>query len=216
MENKVKQFCYHCLTETNQELLFKKGELTIPEIIPIDNEGKRKDSIFTIEAKIYKMSKCLGCEKMNFSAYRRTNPTESDILIQQYPSKQIRKIPIWITYLPIKYIDLMIEIYTSLNSGHSKLPLMGARTVLDIYIVDKIGDIGTFKAKLEKLLSENIISKSSKELLAVALEYGHATIHRAYQANINEINGVLDIIENLLHNEALVEKSKLLKKSIPK
>ncbi len=85
-----------------------------------------------------------------------------------------------------------------------------------MYIVEKIGDIGTFKNKLKKLLDDKFITQSSKELLEVALEYGHATIHRGYQAEKDEITGVLDIIENLFETEALIDKSKKLKRTIPK
>ncbi|MEY3498428.1 MAG: hypothetical protein RL308_97 [Bacteroidota bacterium] len=93
---------------------------------------------------------------------------------------------------------------------------MGARTLLDLFIVEKIGDMGTFKQKLEKLVNEKHISESSKELLEIALEYGHATIHRGYVPTKNDINGVLDIIENILHSEVLTTKSQILKDSAPK
>ena len=38
----------------------------------------------------------------------------------------------------------MSEIYNSLDVDTRALPLMGARAMLDMVIVDKIGDIGTF------------------------------------------------------------------------
>ncbi len=93
---------------------------------------------------------------------------------------------------------------------------MGARTLLDMFICEKIGDTGSFKSKIQKLVDENYISKSSRELLEIALEYGHAAIHRNYQPTKDEINGVLDIIENILHTEALKDKTESLKKSVPK
>lgn len=216
MENIKKIFCYNCQCETKQKVLFEKGEIRSPEVVPFSKDGKRMESIWTIEAIIYKISECQGCEKVNFNALRRIDPTKDDLLIHQYPSKQIRHLPKWVLHLNKEYISLFIEVYESLNSGHFKLPLMGARTLLDMYIVEKIGDIGTFKNKLKKLLDEKIITQSSKELLEVALEYGHATIHRGYQAEKEEIMGVLDIIENLFESEALLDKTKKLKRTIPK
>jgi hypothetical protein len=93
---------------------------------------------------------------------------------------------------------------------------MGARTLLDMFIVEKVGDTGTFKDKLQKLVDGNYISSISRDLLEIALEYGNATVHRNYQPDKEEINGVLDIIENLLHTEALKDKTKELKKNAPK
>ena len=103
-----------------------------------------------------------------------------------------------------------------MNTGSVRLPLMGARTLLDMFIVKKIGDVGSFKMKLQKLVDDKYISTSAKELLEVALEFGHATVHRGYEPSKEEINGVLDIIENILHSEALVDQTKPLKKLIPK
>lgn len=209
-----KFFCYHCKTETKQKILFEKGELIFPnEVVFFDEStGKKKQSVWTIEGQIWKVSECQGCEKINLNVYRRYGPLEDDVLIHQFPTKDFRPFPKWITHISRDFTELLCEIYLSLNAGSLRLPLMGARTLLDMFICDKIGDTGTFKSKIQKLVDENYISKSSQELLEIALEYGHATIHRNYQLTKDEINGVLDIIENLLHIEALTNKTETLKK----
>jgi len=213
-----KFFCYYCKTETKQKILFEKGELIFPnEVVLFDEStGKKTQSVWTIEGQIWKITECQGCEKINLNVYRRYGPFEDDVLIHQFPTKDFRPFPKWITHLNRDFTELLSEVYLSLNAGSIRLPLMGARTLLDMFICDKIGDTGTFKSKIQKLVEENYISKSSQELLEIALEYGHATIHRNYQPTKDEINGVLDIIENLLHTEALTSKTKDMKKLVPR
>ena len=212
-----KIYCYQCKNDTKQTVLFEKGEIAEPqEIVFFDENGKRKESVWTIEARIWKFCQCQGCEKTNLNVFMRYSPLEGDVLIHHFPSKAFREFPMWITHLNKDFTELLAEIYVSLNTGNIRLPIMGTRTLLDMFITEKIGDVGTFKNKLQKLVDEKYISNSSKELLEVALEYGHATIHRGYRPNKDEINGVLDILENILHSEVLKDKTKKLKKSIPK
>ncbi|MET4142619.1 DUF4145 domain-containing protein [Pedobacter sp. UYP1] len=216
MDEIIKIFCYNCQCETKQKILFDKHEVMIPEIFGYDKEGNRGQSVWTVEFMLWKISECQGCEKTNFNVIRRFDPKQTDILMHQFPKKQIRDMPHWVSYLNVRYMELFIEIYSSFNSGHVRLPLMGARTLLDMFMVEKIGDIGPFQRKLKKLAEDKFISDSAIELLEIALEYGHAAIHRGYQAEKEEIMGVLDIIENLFQSEALKHKSKNLKRTIPK
>jgi hypothetical protein len=210
-------FCYKCKTETRQNILFEKGEIIAPnEIVFFDEKGKRKGNAWTIDGRIWKFSQCQGCERMNLNVYERHSPFEHDVLIHHFPFKDFRPFPIWVTHLSKDFTELFSEIYLSLNMGNIRLPLMGARTVLDMFIIGKVGDIGSFKAKLQKLVDEKYISSSARDLLEVALEYGHATIHRGYVPKKEEINSVLDIIENLLRAETLIDETEELKKSIPK
>ncbi len=157
-----KFFCYYCKTETKQKILFEKGELIFPNetVIFDESTGKKKQSFWTIDGQIWKVSECQGCEKINLNVYRRHSPFENDVLIHQFPTKDFRPFPRWITHINRDFTELLCEIYLSLNTGSIRLPLMGARTLLDMFICDKIGDVGTFKNKLQKLVDEKYISKS--------------------------------------------------------
>jgi hypothetical protein len=210
-------FCYNCKGETRQNFLFEKGELIAPqEIVFFDEKGKRKGNAWTIDGRIWRVSQCQGCERINLNVYMRHSPFEHDVLIHHFPPKDFRPFPMWVTHLSKDFTELFAEIYISLNLGNFRLPLMGARTVLDMFIVEKIGDMGSFKIKLQKLVDEKYISSSARDLLEVALEYGNATIHRGYVPKKEEINSVLDIIENLLRAETLIDETEELKESMPK
>lgn len=214
---KDKLFCHVCKGTTKQKFVFEQGELTEPnEIVFFDEKGVRqKNSGWTIEGRIWKISQCLGCEKLNLNVFIRQSPFDYDHPIHHFPPKNFRPFPMWITYLNKEYTEIVSEIYTSLNIGNKRLPLMGARTLLDMFILDKIGDAGNFKAKLKKLVDEKYITEASRYLLEIALEYGNAAIHRGYQPNENEMHDILDIIENLLYTEALKFKTEETKNNLP-
>jgi hypothetical protein len=215
--SKSKIYCYKCNGETRQVCLYEKGEI-IPsvELVAFDEQGYRKESAWAIEARVWKIYQCQGCESINLNVYSRHSPLEDDQLIHHFPPRDFRPFPRWATHLQKDYLELICEIYQSLSLGIIRLPLMGARTLLDLYMVEKVGDVGPFEKKLQKLVDGNFISSTSKALLEVALEYGHAAIHRNYQPTQQEMNDVLDIIENLLQTEALSDKTKDLKKNVPK
>jgi uncharacterized protein YutE (UPF0331/DUF86 family) len=91
-------------------------------------------------------------------------------------------------------------------------------------IVDKIGDVGTFKDKLNKLESEGYIDPTEKELLDAVTEAGNAAAHRGYAPDATLLNSVIDILESLFdriyfkpdRDKELLEKARELKKKIPK
>ena len=217
-ETKLKNvYCYNCKCDTEQEMMFRDSTIDIGEIIGFSKEGVKGPNFFTIVAHIFEVTKCCGCKKFNLNVYERSTPDpKNDRLIHRYPNSKVREFPKWITNLNLKYIELFSEIYRSLNQGSITLPIIGSRTLLDMYIVEKIGDIGNFKQKIEKLLLEGFITKSQKDFLSIALEYGNAAAHRGYKAEVEEINKVLDIIETLFREEALKIETNSLKKSIPR
>lgn len=215
--NNDKIFCYNCKCETKQELLFREAEIIgSKESVSFDENRKRKGSAWIIEGRIWKVFKCKGCEKINLNVFVRYDPVEEDKLIHHFPTKDFRPFPMWATHLSADYLELFAEIYSSLNMGNIRLAIMGARTLLDMFIVEKVTDRGRFQAKLQKLVDEKYITPASRELLEVALEYGHATIHRAFHPTENQVNDIMDIIENILHAEALKDKTKELKENVPK
>jgi hypothetical protein len=91
------------------------------------------------------------------------------------------------------------EVYHSLDANNLSLPMMGARTLLDMLIVEKVGDVGTFKQKLRKLQDAGFVGAKSVEVLEAALDVGNAAAHRGHAPKGTEVNAVMDIVENLIH-----------------
>ncbi len=92
---------------------------------------------------------------------------------------------------------------------------MGARSLVDQFMNDKVGDLGGFAQKLEALLKEGYLSRFQKEFLLVALDAGHAVTHRGFAPKKDTVEQVMDVVENLLQHYALLEAVDDLKKVTP-
>lgn len=218
METKetTKTHCYNCDIETNQEVLFSDREIGSQEIVWRNEEGDDSQSAWVVVASIWNVTKCLGCEKINFKHISRNSPDRKTDQIFNFPRKPIRQVPNWIVKLPMKYVEILQEVYVSVNEQLFILSLTGIRTLLDIYIVSKIGDAGTFKTKLNKLVSEGIITNSKASVLEVAIDAGNASAHRGYKPDKETLFQILDIVENLLESEILDRQIEKIKENTPK
>jgi len=109
------------------------------------------------------------------------------------------------------------EIYAALDADSRRLALMGARTVVDMVLTDKVGDAGSFAQRLTALERQGFIGKKNREILESALEAGHAATHRAYNPSPKVLLGVMDIVENVLQAVYVLEETaKELDKATPK
>jgi hypothetical protein len=133
-----------------------------------------------------------------------------------YPPPVRRQRPSWHVELPQEIFQILSEVYAALASDSRRLALMGLRTVLDIYIVDKIGDAGGFKEKLKQLREKGEISEHGAELLDAAIEAGSAAIHRGFKPEQKHLETVLEIVENLLRQSALKPSAKKVMDAVPK
>ncbi|WP_370630409.1 DUF4145 domain-containing protein [Methylococcus sp. Mc7] len=109
-----------------------------------------------------------------------------------------------------------IEIYTALHAESFSLTMMGLRALLDTYMVKKVGDSGTFKDKLEKLVSLGFLSAAQVLQIEPALEAGHAAAHRGFNPPPETVTFVLDVVELLLHQDLLGAQASTINASIPR
>jgi len=136
--------------------------------------------------------------------------------VRFFPPPVSRHKPEWFDDVPHEMRFLLEEIYNSLDANNTALPLMGARAVLDMLIVDKVGDAGTFAEKMKALEGKGFISEKNREILEVALDAGSAAAHRGYRAKLQDVQAVMDIVENLLQATYVLDKVAVeLKKSTP-
>jgi hypothetical protein len=93
---------------------------------------------------------------------------------------------------------------------------MGARTVVDMLLMDKVGDLGTFSEKLTQLEGDGFVGRKNREFLGAALDAGNAAAHRGYQPKKEHLDHVMDIVENVLQAVYILEEAAdELKKSTP-
>jgi len=203
--------CNICRHETLHKLLKKTHD-------HIDDELELDEGIYVKVwcETAHEMFECCGCR----AVVLRQTVTNSEELerpeIRFFPPPASRSKPDWFYRLPDKFHPMLNEIYNSLDADNRALPMMGARTVLDMVFVDKIGDTGTFGEKLKQLESQGFISKKNREVLDAALNAGSAAAHRGYQPKLTAVQSVMDIVENLLQAIYVLDKQALeIKKSTP-
>ena len=210
-----KSHCCNCDTDTNQEILFYDHQFGPREIIMRNEEGDHSQSVWEVKADIWILSKCKGCEQINFKHISRNSPDRETDQVVHFPWKPIRQHPKWIYLLPIKYLVLLQEIYSAVNTEIFILALTGTRILLDTYIVHKVGDVGTFKQKLNKLVTDGIITPSKASVLEAAIDAGNASTHRGFKPDKETLFQILDIVENLLQSEVVDRNASEIKKKTP-
>ncbi|MFN3851104.1 MAG: DUF4145 domain-containing protein [Spirosomataceae bacterium] len=216
MTEKIRTYCYKCDNTTNQTVIFTDAEIITSDFKIRNEEGDEQQTIYSIIGKRWIVSKCDGCEGFNLQVKTKGFGDVPPIDVFTYPKKVIRQIPKWITDLPIRYVELFREVYSAINNELLTLALMGSRTIIETFIVEKIGDNGSFKRKLEKLADEGYISKKSIDVLYEAIDAGNSAAHRGFKPDTATLNDVLDIVEHLLQNTIIERQGKNIGKTIPK
>ena len=146
----------------------------------------------------FEMLQCCGCGE---AVLRRTHSwsEDPDPDVRFFPPPLSRHPPRWTWNIPQNLKAVLDEVYHSLDANNLSLPMMGARSLLDMLIVEKVGDVGTFKQKLQKLQDAGFVAAKNVEVLEAALDVGNAAAHRGHAPKAAEMNAVMDIVENLLH-----------------
>lgn len=202
-DENTKAPCNYCNRDTKHRVLSKRI-----------TSGSDDDKGFNWR-DTYEMLECCGCESVEM---RWTNEFSEDPepTVTYYPPPVARQTPKWIWGLPTEVKSLMDEIYSALHANSRRLALMGARTVVDMLLMDKVGDLGTFSEKLAQLEGHGFVGRKNREFLGAALDAGNAAAHRGYQPKKEHLDHVMDIVENLLQAVYILEEAAdELKKSTP-
>jgi len=94
---------------------------------------------------------------------------------------------------------------------------MGTRTLIDLLIIKKVGDVGTFREKLNALENAGLVSSQNRRVLDAVLDAGNAAAHRGHAPSESEVEAVMDIVENMLQAVYVFpETAKRLRKSTPR
>jgi hypothetical protein len=186
------------------------------------NSRKTKDEEFLEDygmlkwENTYETLECCGCESV---VLRHSNyfAQADETTVKHYPPRVSRSTPKWQCDLPGSIDSLLDEIYKSLYSDGRRLAIMGARTIVDIVMREKIGeDKGSFGANLEALEKHGVIGRKNRQFLAAALDAGSAASHRGYLPKPEDVNHVMDIVENRLEAAYILDNAaKSLKHATP-
>ena len=112
--------------------------------------------------------------------------------------------PSWFDSLPDSLRDLLREIYCAVELDLRALASMGARTAIDIVLVEKVGDIGGFDRKLSKMVSEGHLTQAQSTHIGMAIEAGSAAAHRGHVPDNGDLRALLTICENLIYQHLVM------------
>lgn len=108
-------------------------------------------------------------------------------------------IPEWYDHLDDVKKALIGEIDIAMRNSLSMLPTIGLRTLIETVMVEKIGDHGSFKEKLDRFHENGYATKRQVESLSKVLDAGNASAHRAYFPNEEDIRTCVEVAKHLLH-----------------
>ncbi len=206
--------CNGCVRNTKHKLIAEHTDTySEPYYEEIDGVERRCEMWWTTE---YKVFACCGCESVLLR--KESSWSEDDYFgeVEYYPPPISRRLPTWLNELPFDMRGLLKEVYAAIHSDSKRLALMGARALLDMFIVEKVGDVGTFKQKLKAMEDCGYVSNKHREMLEVALEAGNAATHRGFNPEAGILNQVVDVVESVLQMYALEKASLTVKGAIPK
>ena len=198
--------CNQCLRKTRHEVI---------AVRKLEEQEDVEPGLWINWVITYTMLECRGCGAVTLG--RRIVSTDLDVDdTNYYPPPISRQIPQWHYELPNEFNALLKESYAALQAGSKRLAIMGARSLVDLFMNTALGDIGGFQQKFDKLVAGGYLSKQNRDVLETALETGHAVVHRGHLPQKDDVSLVFDIVENLLQTMVLQRKSEQLKKRTPK
>ena len=154
---------------------------------------------------IYRILVCCGCGEVSFERSVYIDEV-METIYEYFPPRIWRPLPRWHSKLPSKLSSLMEEVYVALQAGSKRLAIMGARSLIEGFMNDKLGgDIRGFAKKTKELVTQGFLSSNNKQFLDAALETGHAVTHRELNPKARTVEQVIDIVEHLLQTYALEE-----------
>jgi hypothetical protein len=148
---------------------------------------------------IYDIFQCCGCDAVVLRRSHSFSENDGEVTTF-YPPPISRWSPLWLWSIPADIRQLVIEVYIALQADSLSLAIMGARAVVEVAMINKVGDCGSFNQNLDAMEKQNYISRNNKEYLATALDAGSAAIHRGHRPDEDDLNRVMDIVENFLHS----------------
>lgn len=152
---------------------------------------------------------CTVCSwpKLRIHVFTMPIEQETDFSI---PPEPARPVPHWAPRLPDDIRQLLVEVHAAFTDKRYWLVAMGCRSLVDMFALERIGDIGGFAVKLKKLEEEGHLAARDRLLIEQAVEVGHGATHRRDAPTRAQCLAVLDIAEHLIQKLALANHAEAL------
>lgn len=202
--DRLSAYCQSCKKETTQEVL-----------ATFSHEDLQGSGPWVLDLDVTKAFLRCGCN----SACIKEEALEANlehVFERLIPPPPVRPMPSWVDQLSKEMADLLREVYLALTHDQRWLVAMGTRSLIDMFALERIGDVGGFEEKLRRLQKENFLSQTDVVVVMSAVEVGNKATHRLVPPSKKECRQVLDIVENLLHRLVLADHSAELSEKQPR
>ena len=205
-ENQIRLYCAVCGNHTNHKTVYNN---TYQHREFVGGQSRPRNIIWSL-------LQCLGCD--NVTAKRVISyltVTQSEI--DYFPIPTLRNMPSWSYCLTNEMQELGYEVYNALNYKNYRLVAMGIRALIDMAIIDKVGDVGNFEKKLKHMIQTGFILERDKEHLGEVLDLGNAAAHRGFNPPKDKLVIAIEVLEHFLFNlYYLPNASKDIGKEVPR
>jgi hypothetical protein len=229
--------CWNCGHDTPHKRVALEFFPRILEMFSKKDDGKVNQRVWAVFFDSYSFAKCRKCfaPSLFVDEYwtQTTSADEGRCISEEvkangvsksgnlvhslaYPGFSKEPFPQWTHDLEETYMVLFWEVYQATALGLNTLAMMGIRTIVDKYALDKVGDIGGFAKKLNALLDLKIINTSQYALLEIVVDAGSASAHRGYKPSNKHVKGCLQIIEHLISVEKFGDVINEIRQATPK
>jgi hypothetical protein len=127
----------------------------------------------------------------------------SEIEISIDPPRTWRRPPEWVDQLEAMdpgLTALLREVYQSANDRQPRLLSMGVRAVLDLVMIQTIGDAGSFENKMSAMAKTGHLSGRQQDMLATVIDAGSAASHRGFQPPRDLLEQMLVVMASIVRD----------------
>ena len=156
---------------------------------------------------------CTVCRNASMRVATGCEQISDDWLVSFVPPAPVRSTPQWLEDLPSDaghIAQLLRQVHAALANQQLWLVAMGCRTLIDMFALARVGDVGGFKAKLKRLVDERFLSQRDCLVVEPVVDVGHGATHRTQAPSSEDCHHCLNIVENLLHRLTLDGSASLL------
>lgn len=201
----------------------------------LEGRGKRRVSVQLPAHLVLRLEALAAKKSLSLKSYlMRSLEERASAELEARETRRVRTRPKWLWFpdpflvafgdgderaadVPEILREIMDEVYRALHYKLRRLAAMGARAALDHVLTDKVGDVGGFEVKLDKMERDGHLTESQRHDLDTILAAGHAAAHRGWAPTDEQINTVLEITESLIESTYIHKKrAERLARDVPR
>lgn len=235
------KYCWECNHDTPQNRLIFKTHVRIIEGFSKNVHTHQASALWTYSIDAYQFTECQKCNapSLHIDSFHIKDIDENtslklasiesnlensgkcdsyhvcSISFPNFNKSLLRKKK-WSFNLPKDDMLLFFEIISAYEQGLFILALSGIRTLIDRYLVKKVGNIGGFEKKLKKMLDDKHISNTQYEILNTIIDGGNASNHRGFRPEKEMVKTFLEVVEDIISLDYKTEQFNGFKEQIPK